>query len=348
RVVIVNFNNKNSENSTLTISQLPLIQDKWRVWPPDLQNPEEADLFYIPFFGSCYLFNCWINNNWNQTKRCQVDSIYLEPLMNYIIQNFTYWNKTKGADHFMIHPMDRADDYYEKREMFSNAIYLTIIGDKRNLDSQAFRRYKNIVIPSATPILDSYLVDPLEYIDENGNPSRDIKGIFRGCCANVNATDFYSEGVRHIIFNGLKGLPGWDIEESSETVEYSKLLARSKYGLTPSGWTLDTTRIWEYFSFGVVPVVIADGIIEPFEDDIDWDSMIVRVRRSEAHRINEILDSISEDEYQRKRERVWLIGRYMVIKNGYAWHFIVRSFCRMLKIIKQEFIDIEGYSYFDI
>ncbi|KAF0402419.1 glycosyltransferase family 47 protein [Gigaspora margarita] len=310
------------------------------------ENPEEADLFYIPFFGSCYLFNCWINNEWNQTKRCQVDSVYLEPLMNYIIQNFDYWNKTNGMDHFMIHPMDRSDNYYEKKEMFQNAIYLTIVGDKRNLEYQTFRRYNNIVIPSATPILNAHNVNPLKYVGENGNPfGRDIKGLFRGCCANVNATDAYSDGIRHVIFNGLKRLPGWDIEENSDIEEYAKLLARSKYGLTPSGWTLDTTRIWEYFAFGVVPIVIADGIIEPFEDDIDWDSMIVRVRRSDVHRINEILDSISEEEYQKKRERVWLIGKYLVINNGYAWHFIVRSFCRMLNIIKQELIDIEGYTY---
>ncbi|CAG8765895.1 24750_t:CDS:2, partial [Dentiscutata erythropus] len=343
------------------LSPLPPIQDKWRVWPPDLpldstlhnlyvtKNPEEADLFYIPFFGSCYLFNCWINNSWNQTKRCQVDTVYLEPLMNYIIQNFVYWNKTNGANHFMIHPMDRSDDYYSKREMFQNSIYLTIIGDKRNLGHQKFKRYNNIIIPSATHILDTYHIDPSQYVDENGNPfSRDIKGLFRGCCANVNATDAYSDGVRHVIFNGLKGLPDWNIEELSDAEVYAELLARSKYGLTPSGWTLDTTRIWEYIAFGVVPIVIADGIIEPFEDDIDWDSMIVRVRRSDTHRINEILDSIPEEEYQKKRERVWRIGKYLVIRNGYTWHFIVRNFCRKLNIIKQEVIDIEGYTYYPI
>ncbi|CAG8742212.1 11244_t:CDS:1, partial [Racocetra fulgida] len=153
----------------------------------------------------------------------------------------------------------------------------------------------------ATPILNAHNVDPIKYVGEDGNPfGRDIKGIFKGCCASVKVTDSYSDGIRYIIFNGLKGLSDWDIGEVSENEEYSKALARSKYGLAPSGWTLDTTRIWEYFAFGVVPVVIADGIIEPFEDDVDWDSMIVRIRRNDAHRINEILDAIPEDEYQRK------------------------------------------------
>ncbi|CAG8699389.1 7137_t:CDS:2, partial [Dentiscutata erythropus] len=328
-----------------TISPLPPIEDKWRIWPPDLryaicrpkiyiykippeiqidefqkqrcifskynvelilynqlstvnsslyklyitEKPEEADLFYIPFFGSCYLFNCWIKNNWNEKEKCQ-----------------------------------------------------------RNID-QKFRRYNTIIIPSSTPILNIFRLNPHQFVDKTGSPrGRNIKGIFRGSYANTNVTDIYSDGIKHVIFNGLKGLPGWNIEESSDREEYSRLLARTKYGLTSSEWTLDTTRIWEYLSFGVVPIVIDDGIIKPFEDDVDWDSMIVRVRRSEFHRISEILDAISEDEYQKKRKRVWLIGRYMVINNGCAWHFIVRSFCRMLKMVNQEVIDIEGYTHFSI
>ncbi|KAF0425099.1 glycosyltransferase family 47 protein [Gigaspora margarita] len=201
-----------------------------------------------------------------------------------------------------------------------------------------------IFIPSSTPLLNIYRFNPLHYIVDNGNPfGRNIKVIFRGCCANV--TDINSDGIRYIIFNTLKGLPGWDIEESSDRDEYSRLLARSKYGLTPSEWSLDVNRIWEYIAFGVVPIVIADGIIKPFEDDIDWDSMIVRIRRNDVHRIDEILDAISEDEYQRKRERVWLIGKYLVINNGCVWHFVARSFCRMLKRIDQEIIYIDGYTF---
>ncbi|CAG8700498.1 229_t:CDS:2, partial [Cetraspora pellucida] len=270
------------------------------------ENPKEADLFYIPFFGSCYLFNCWINNNWNKTENCQVDLIYLEPLMNYIIQKFPYWNKTNGKDHFIIHPMNNIDDYYEKKEIFHNSIYLTTNG---NLDYPKFRKYRNIVIPSTTPILNIFNLNPSDYI---GRSNRDIKGVFRGC-ANGDVKDNYSDGIRYILFNGLKGLPGWDIEEETSSIDdYARLLSRAKYGLTPSEWTLDTIPIWEYFAFGVVPVVIADEIIDPFEDDMDWDSMIVRVRRNEAYRINEILDAIPEDEYLKKRERVSLIGKNML------------------------------------
>ncbi|CAG8578817.1 16151_t:CDS:1, partial [Racocetra fulgida] len=195
-----------------------------------------------------------------------------------------------------------------------------------------------------TPILNIYNLNPNDYTNRVSN--RDIKGIFRGCCANVNVTDDYSEGIIHVIFNRLKGLPGWNIEEESSSIdEYANLLARAKYGLAPSGWMFDPIPIWEYFAFGVVPVVIADGIVEPFEDDMDWDSMIVRIRRSEALIINEILDAIPEDEYLKKRERVSLIGKNMVINYGYTWHYIVRNFCRMLKIVKHEVIDIEGYDY---
>ncbi|CAG8757474.1 10524_t:CDS:2, partial [Racocetra fulgida] len=146
---------------------------------------------------------------------------------------------------------------------------------------QKFKRYNNIVIPSATLMLNDYYVDSIKYVGKYGNPfGRDIKGIFRGCCANVNATDRYSDSVRYVIFNGLKGLPGWDIENHQTQKDILKQLQDQNM---------------------VVPVVIADGIIEPFEDDVDWDSMIVRVRRNGVHIVNEIL--ISEYEYQRQHER---------------------------------------------
>ncbi|CAJ0645655.1 9714_t:CDS:2 [Entrophospora sp. SA101] len=307
--------------------------DKWRVWPPDLhiyklyvtENATEADAFYMPFFGSCYLFNCWTNNHWNQNLRCNVDDNYVSPFMNHIINDYKFWNKSSGRNHFLIHPMDHQDDYYERKYLFQSAIYLTTIGDKRSVKSSEFRRNRNVVIPSATAILNSFKINPLDFINEDGNPNnRNTLVIFRGCCSNVKPNDYYSEGVRHLIFNGLNNLSGWDIGEGVNNDEYAKQLAGSKYGLAPSGWTLDTTRIWEYLAFGVVPIVIADGIIEPFEDDVDWDEFIVRVRRKDAHRLNEIITNIPDSEYKRKQEIVWKIGKTLTL-GPFTWHYIARK-----------------------
>lgn len=325
-------------------------------------NPEEAEIFYIPFFGSCYLYNCWVEHGWKDLSlRCDVDKKYVEPLMDHI-ESFidpktgqSYWARKGGRDHFMSQPMDHSDTYYASRDRLRNATYLTTIGDKRPNMAEQYRRHRDIVIPSATAILNSANIWPLDYIpatsapgsrvEEEGNPyKRDILALFRGLGEGTPPEDDYSEGVRSLFFTELRQVPRWDIAARSDYGDYAKKLGRTRYGLAPAGWTLDTTRIWEYLAFGVVPVIMADGIVEPFDDDVDWDSMTVRIRRSEAHRMAEILGRITEQEYQEKRRRVWNVGRRIVL-GGDTWHYIVRSLCRINEIIRPEQINIEGYQY---
>ncbi|CAG8583493.1 10098_t:CDS:2, partial [Cetraspora pellucida] len=305
-------------------------------------NPEEADFFFIPFFGSCYLMNCWNTNDWNYTKRCEVEEEYLIPLMNWIMQENPYWNNTNGRNHIMIHPMDRVSLYYPKcQNLMLNASFLTIVGDKRisGFMEHRYRRMRDIVIPSATRILNAANINPMDYVNDDGNKNnRDIFAMFRGCCQNVKPDDEYSLGIRSILFNGLAKSPRYKIDEEANYThdDYAKLLAKTKFGLTPQGWTLDTTRLWEYLAFGVVPVIIADGIVLPFENDIDWKSMVVFIRRDEAHLIDEILLSMTENEYQRKRQRVWEIGS-QIDKN--SWHYIARDLCRMLDRVEPTELD---------
>ncbi|KAG0227705.1 hypothetical protein BGW42_002764 [Actinomortierella wolfii] len=332
------FQMKNHTVGTAYIAETILL---WQLRDPNsvfyktyvTTNPEEADFFLIPFRGSAYITYCWYHLG--RKDDCEVDDKYVVPMMDHIQKDYPYWQRSNGRDHIMIHPMDMTTLYYKNsRNRFLNATFLTTIGDKRHvaLERHQTRRYQDITIPSATNILDLAGIDPARYVDANGFPrkhrSRDIFAIFAGIYDNVNRTDQYSSGVRALLHEGIDKLPGYRLSKGWDNDEYARLLARSKYGLTPQGWTLDTTRIWEYLAFGVVPVVIADGIVEPFEDDIDWDSFIVRIRRSEAHRLDAILRAIPEEEYERKRRAVWEHGRQTLLNHD-AWHLIVRQLCRM-------------------
>ena len=300
------------------------------------KNPEEADFFFIPFFGACYLYNCWANNNWKWDERCQVDTKYVEPMMNMVKNDFPYWNRNGGKDHLMIHPMDKTFTYYNNNELFQPAIFLKTVGDKRSKWMHRHRYHQDIVIPSATRMIHHLRSNPRDYLDAQGQPlsgSRDIFVLFQGCCDNVNPEDEYSNGIRHLMFNYFAKYPGYEIGKSIADHEYLQKLSRAKYGLSPMGWTLDTTRIWEFMAFGVVPVVIADGIIEPFEMDVDWDSFIVRIRRDEVHRLDEILRGIDDQTYEYKRQKLWEQGRRVGLEMD-AWHFISRELCRMKHIDK--------------
>ncbi|KAG0258814.1 hypothetical protein DFQ27_004415 [Actinomortierella ambigua] len=300
-------------------------------------NPDDADFFLIPFLGANYLMYCR-NHLGHRNDDCEMEKKYVTPMMDHIQSNLPYWNRSHGRDHIIFHPMDLAALYYPTtRHRFLNATFLTTIGDKRFVayGSQRVRRYHDITIPSAThmPLLPEY--DPARFLDDRGFPletwnhRRDIFVLFGGIYEDVQRTDRYSSGIRALLHEqGFDRLPGYKLSKWWEYGDYAQLLSRAKYGLAPQGWTLDTTRVWEYIAFGVVPVVIADGIIEPFEDDVDWQSFTVRISRSEAHRMDEILRSISEDEYERKRQAVWSHARQMLFTHD-TWHLIVRQLCRM-------------------
>ncbi|KAG0325550.1 hypothetical protein BGZ99_000534 [Dissophora globulifera] len=308
-------------------------------------EPEEADFFYIPFLGARYLNHCWFILG--EKGDCDVDEQYVLPMMQHIQQKLPYWNRTFGQDHLMAHPMDRTSHYYQSREVMENATFLTTVGDLRPVSSSIVgsRRYKNIVIPSATALLDLVKADPLQYLTHEGHPrhkKRDVFVLFGGRYSDVQPDDVYSAGIRSL-FSSLEKQPGYVIGPGWETDKYMKLLSRARYGLAPMGHTLDTTRIWEYIAFGVVPVIIADGIIEPFEDDFDWKSISVRIRRKDAHKIDAILRAIPDEEYQAKRRRVWEYGRRVLLTRD-SWHLIVRDLCRRGRLEGKRTIDRNNHA----
>ncbi|KAF9435665.1 ATP-binding cassette, sub-C (CFTR MRP), member 9 [Entomortierella beljakovae] len=294
------------------------------------ENPEEADFFYIPFLGSKYLANCWLTKG--ADGNCDVDENYAVPMLDQIQQDFPYWNRKSGRDHIMTHPMINATLSYKSKDRMQNAIFLTTVGDKRvvsGIDGRS-RRFHDIVTPSASSLLDLANISPEDYLTAEGHPmrgDRDVFLLYNGRYEDVKPTDEYSAGICSLLFNGFDHQPDYKIATSWSNTEYAQLLSKSKYGLAPQGYTLDTTRIWEYIAFGVVPVVIADGIVEPFEDDVFWDSFIVRIHRQDAHKMDIILRSIPAQEYERKRQAVWEHGR-QVLLNHDAWHYIVRGLCR--------------------
>lgn len=361
--------------STPSISNLYLTTD-----------PTQASHFLVPLFPACYLFNCWVASGWNQTKRCEVDERYVEPTMRAVREKWPFWNASNGADHLLFHPMDRVDEYYSEasRRAMRNATYLTTLGDLRSpafRNASWYRPYQDIVVPSATHLLHSYYVHPMDYLSADGYPfsvtpasspdppaaqptvldiyspsphfrklsrswfrsssrrpvvSRSTLAIFRGGGADSYPLDPYARGVRSLFFpssssKGFASLSSFSIATSSPSNEaYAASLATSKFGLTPPGYTLDTTRLWEYLAFGVVPVFIGvEPLVLPFSSSVDWSSLSISIPRSKAHLTPQILRAVTSEEYEEKRRAVWEVGRGLVIegKKGMVWHYLARELC---------------------
>lgn len=375
------------------------------------EDPTEADLFFIPLFASCYSFNCWVKAGWKKTERCGVDEEYIQPVMRWVREQ-GFWDANGGADHIIPHPMDFGDGYYTEtsRAAMNSSIYLVTVGDHRPPPfSSHFRPYRDLVIPSSTHLLNSYYINPMDYLDEQGHPLVTLRGaahctrpnrtppsrseifeptppapgvwgggslgklkerlvgggggrgtttrrtttaIFRGGVGQPGEGEAYALSIRSLFFPspsgnvslppfsstihpGFSSLPGYDIAPSSENEAYALALSRTKFGLAPPGYTLDTTRIYEYLAFGVVPVFIGSGTISgqvmPFQADFDYRRFSIAIPRERAHEVPGILTAVGEEEYERLREEVWKVGRLLVLEQGRGnvWKWLARGLCRM-------------------
>lgn len=373
----------------------------------------DADFFLVPLFPACFLFDCWVKAGWTKTERCGVDEGYIEPVMRHVRDEHPNWNASGGADHLVLHPMDFVDGYYTEasRATMNASTYLVTVGDVRPAPfGSYFRSFRDLVIPSSTHLLNSYRVNPLNYVDEAGRPLVEPRGaasphrrldvdpaaveifapspepvevglrgpvrslvralrhavgfsrpvrfeerttlaIFRGGLGTASDGERYSLGIRSLFFpsdgntstppfsssihSGFSSLPGFDIAEWSENDDYARRLARSRFGLAPPGYTLDTTRIYEYLAFGVVPVFIGSGPtagqVMPFARDVDWGSFSLSVPRERAHELPEILERVTDAEYERLRRNVWDVGRKVVLegREGNVWRLLARDLCRL-------------------
>ncbi|GAA5875005.1 hypothetical protein JCM3774_000470 [Rhodotorula dairenensis] len=375
-------------------------------------DPAEADFFFVPLFPACYLFDCWVKAGWNKTERCNVDEGYIQPVMQHLRQAHPYWNASGGSDHLLVHPMDYVDGYYteETRASMNSSTYLVTVGDVRPAPyGSYFRSYRDVVIPSSTHLINSYHVNPRDFVDADGHPLPEPRGaadprrrladsalpypeifepsptdvglstriarffgslfrrgrregtpertmlaIFRGGWGEATDGEAYALGIRSLFFpsdgdpttppfsaahhHGFASLPDFDIALWSENDDYADRLAHSKFGLAPPGYTLDTTRLYEYLAFGVVPVFIGTGPtagqVLPFERDIDWHGLSLSIPRERAHEVPTILRSIGADEYERRRRKVWDEGRRVVLegRQGTVWKLIARQLCRLKRL----------------
>lgn len=348
-------------------------------------DPSEADFFFIPFFPSCFLFNCWVKAGWKTSLRCDVERDYILPVMNWV-RSQPFWEARQGSDHIIIHPMDFIDGYFneEARMAMNSSIYLVTVGDLRPKPyGENYRRRRDIVIPSSTHLINSYYLNPRDYVDEHGTPyltppsledsppptqpeiwaptptqpakwgkrhkrettTRTNTAIFRGGRGNPDEGEAYALGIRKLFFpsnsskaqthSGFSSLPLWDIAEWSENPEYAVALSRAKFGLVPPGYTLDTTRLWEYLAFGVVPVFIGAGgeagQVMPFADDFSYADFSISIPRERAHELPRVLEEVSRKNYERLRKNVWEVGRLLVLEKGkgLAWKWISRNLCRL-------------------
>jgi hypothetical protein len=86
-----------------------------------------------------------------------------------------------------------------------------------------------------------------------------------------------------------------DARSGQVDAQYAELLQRSLFAFVPRGDAEFSYRLLEVMSFGCIPIVLADGLVLPFDRTIDWHDCAFHVPEKDAGQIPALLAAIPHD-----------------------------------------------------
>ncbi|XP_010252860.1 PREDICTED: probable glycosyltransferase At3g07620 [Nelumbo nucifera] len=268
------------------------------------RDPDEAHVYFLPFSVVMMVQFLYVPDSH------EIDSIgrTVVDYINILSAKYPYWNRSLGADHFMLSCHDwgpRTSAYV--RELFDNSIRVLCNANT----SEGFNPLKDASFP------------------EIHLRTGEITGLLGGLSPSRRPLLAFFAGRLHGNIRLLL-LQEWkdrdkDVQvydELPDGMSYNEMLKKSKYCLCPSGYEVASPRIVEAIYAECVPVLISDHYVPPFSDVLNWNSFSVQIAVSDIPNIKTILSSISQTQYIRMQRRVKQVQRHFVV-NGPPQRFDV-------------------------
>jgi hypothetical protein len=243
-------------------------------------------------------------------RECEAEAgKYLKDILDYIDQQYPFWDRKQGVDHIFIFPHDHGADLFHTTiwTRVASSIHLTQTG--RYTEDRSFNPSKDICIPvlrDYSPITKS---SHERYLSSESRP---ILAYFRGTYRNVWS---YSRGIRQIMAKLAEAYPREFFIKWQHVNEffYWSELSKARFVLCPPGWAPWSARLFDAIMVGAIPVIIADEWSPPFEGTIlDYSNFSIRVPEKEARNLRDILLNISEEEERRLRANMARVYQHFI------------------------------------
>ncbi|XP_057431924.1 probable glycosyltransferase At3g07620 [Lotus japonicus] len=275
------------------------------------QNPDEAYVYFLPFSVVMildHLFHPVIRDK-------AVLGRTIGDYVHIISHKYPYWNRSYGADHFML----SCHDWGPRATWYVKELYFIAIRVLCNANiSEHFNPKKDASFPEINLI--------------SGETTSLIGGYPP---SNRTVLAFFAGGmhgrIRPVIFQhwGNKDQDVLVYEKLPEGVSYHETMKKSKYCICPSGYEVASPRIPEAIYAQCVPVIISQQYVLPFSDVLNWDSFSIQIEVSEIPKLKEILLGISDDKYMKLLEGVNQVQRHFIVNNPPkrydVFHMIIHS-----------------------
>uniref|UniRef100_A0A5B6YX28 Exostosin GT47 domain-containing protein n=2 Tax=Davidia involucrata TaxID=16924 RepID=A0A5B6YX28_DAVIN len=263
-----------------------------------VRDPRKAHLLYLPF-SLRILRNSLHEQKFSSQKDMEK---YLKDYVDLIAKKYRFWNRTRGADHFIVACHDWAP------KITRNNMGSCIRALCNSNVARGFKLGKDVSLP-VTYVRSAQ--DPLKDLGGNPPSERPILAFFAGSMHGY---------LRPILLQYWKnkepdmkifGPMPRDIEGKTKYRNYMK---SSKYCICARGYEVHTPRVVESILYECVPVIISDNYVPPFFEVLDWETFSVFIQENDIPNLRNILLSIPEEKYLAMQQRVKMVQQH------FLWH----------------------------
>ncbi|XP_042489848.1 probable glycosyltransferase At5g25310 [Macadamia integrifolia] len=276
-------------------------------------DPHCAHVYFMPYSVTMMVSYLYKPYTYDVTPLQQFVSGYLK----VISKKYPFWNRTLGADHFMLACHDWGPDASRGNPYLYNTSIRVLCNANT---SEGFNPRKDVSLPEI------YLYD--------GNISPELLSVPPEDAPRPYIA-FFSGGVHGPIRPLL--LQHWKERDNDlrvfeylpKDLNYNTFMLQSKFCLCPSGYEVASPRIVEAIYAECVPVILSENYVLPFSDVLRWEAFSVQVNVSDIPNLKKILSEIPEEDYRRLKMGVKAVRKHFVlnkpVKRYDAFHMILHS-----------------------
>ncbi|KAL2634266.1 hypothetical protein R1flu_005745 [Riccia fluitans] len=260
-------------------------------------DPEEAHVFFLPFSVAMMVTYLYTQNSGDMSPLLK----FVQDYVHLISHKYPYWNKSEGADHFML----SCHDWGPYVTRVDNNLYSKSIRVLCNANtSEGFIPYKDASLPEINlvggevpTVLGGFPVAARKYL-----------AFFAGADHGP---------VRPYVFKHWEGKNTNVVVHRRVPVAagltYHEYMKSSKFCLCPGGYEVNSPRLVEAIYNDCIPVIIADKFVLPFSDVLDWSRFSLQILEADIPKLKEILEAVSEETLIELQNRVKQVRKHFLL-----------------------------------
>ncbi|MCO5608746.1 hypothetical protein L7F22_062961 [Adiantum nelumboides] len=262
-------------------------------------DPNNADVFFVPFFSSLSYNPHGVNMLDPETEKDRLLQVEIVDRLH----NTLWWQKSAGQDHILV--MHHPNALRFVREKVNASIF--VVADFGRFSQRVARLRKDVVAPYVH-VVDTYLTDNLTNPFEARRTLLFFRGTIRRKADGVVRTKLAKllQNYSNVVYEESAAKNG-GIELATQGMR------QSRFCLTPAGDTPSSCRLFDAIASHCVPVIISDKLELPFEDELNYEEFCLIFSVEEALTpgyILEILENFSKERWLSMWTKLKLVAHH--------------------------------------